>query len=53
MKKKQKKQKNIYGEMKVGIDRDYTPDELTKGVGDGLGNIGKSVNKLVPKKKKK
>ena len=47
-----KKQKNIYGKMKVGIDRDYTAEELSKGVGEGLGSIGKSVKKLIPKKKK-
>lgn len=47
-----KKQKNIYGKMKVGIDRDYTADELSKGVGEGLGSINKSVKKLIPKKKK-
>ena len=48
-----KKRKNIYGKMKVGIDRDYTAEELSKGVGSGLGDIGKSVKKLVPKKKNK
>ena len=48
-----KKGKSIYGEMKTGIDRDYTAEELKKGVGEGLGSIGKSVNKLIPKKKKK
>ena len=49
----EKKKKTIYGKMKVGIDRDYTAEELKKGVGSGLGDIGKSVNKLIPKKKKK
>ena len=46
-----KKQKNIFGKLKVGIDKDYTAEELSKGVGKGLGDIGKSVKKLVPKKK--
>ena len=48
-----KKEKGIYSKMKVGIDKDYTADELSKGVGSGLGDIGKSVKKLVPKRKKK
>lgn len=48
-----KKQKNIFGKLKTGLDKDYTPEELSKGVGEGLGNIGKSVNELIPKKKKK
>lgn len=47
-----KKQKNIYGKMKTGIDKDYTAKDLAKGVGEGLGDIGKSVKKLIPKKKK-
>ncbi|MCK4526006.1 hypothetical protein KAW18_01440 [candidate division WOR-3 bacterium] len=48
-----KKQKNIFGKLKVGIDKDYTPEELSKGVGEGLGDIAKSAKELVPKKKRK
>ena len=48
-----KKAKKIYGKLKVGLDKDYTSEELSKGVGEGLGDIGKSVKKLIPKKKKK
>lgn len=47
----EKKGKIIYGEMKMGIDRDYTPEELSQDVGKGLDQIGKSVKKLIPKKK--
>jgi len=41
-----KKAKNKYGKLKVGIGRDYTPNDLTEGVSEG-------AKELVPKKKKR